>query len=346
MRAVKAAKAALQESGDSADDDFVLNVDEHGDSDSADDLAEQFAIAAKQPTGASKVASTKEAGEAAHPTRRLSTSAVAARDRLQTKMAAALTFDDPLHARRNASGSAVEVLSCAPAASGASPLNSAWLMLTSDLSGELPSSFWLDFEVGGVDAAALSGVRLAILVDADSWQHSERHHVELHDLAPGYHLLRAFLIDASTGCCVKSVAAYAEAEFSVASPSGAAAAAPLAPRGFMFGQPAICAIARAAPIAWTRGEPLELLCDFFVSNVGVGDASEGGCSVRVLLDGDVVATARAWEALALRLRLPAAAQTQRSLALQLSYELVSPLGDVLRLPAYSSQPRALRIDAR
>ena len=109
MRAVKAVKAALQESGsDSADDDFVLNVDEHGDSDSADDVAEQFAIAAKQPN---------EAGEAAHhPKRKLSASAVAARDRLQTKMAAALTFDDPVQARRKSSGSAIEVLSCVPAA--------------------------------------------------------------------------------------------------------------------------------------------------------------------------------------------------------------------------------------
>lgn len=87
------------------------------------------------------------------------------------------------------------------------------------------------------------------------------------------------------------------------------------------------------------------MCDFFVSNCALGDAAEGGCSVRILIDDDVVATARAWAAHALRLRLPAAARQLKTVQLNLRYEIVSPLGEVLRLPAYSMQAAPLTVRA-
>lgn len=248
MRAVKAAKDAAAEKTEGSDDDeeWNLNVDEHSDGDSD----EQFAItASKVPASTKTSPASKDDGR--RPQRKLSAQAVSARDRLHVKMATALTFDDPIQrkaAAASGSSDALEVVHSAPAESV--DANAAWLTLTSDLSGELPSSFWLDFEVGGVDEATSDGVRLALLVDGAAWTHSERHHVEIAELAPGYHLLRAFLVDRRSGCCVKSRSAYVEAEFRVAGVSAAAAA----PRGFMFGQPAICAIARPDPIAWRGGD--------------------------------------------------------------------------------------------
>ena len=204
MRAVKAAKELLDES---VDDDWQINVDGHSESDDSTGVDHQFAVAAtkkKTPVAVGRATTdaadddSNDVEQNSAPERKRTppdSGDVATAVHREAKVLNSMDVDD---AADGGGDDAIELLSCTRAKNNNTDTvtDDAWLVLTSDLSGELPSSFWLDFEVGGVSSATTStaDVHIAVLVDGSAWRRSDRHHIELHDLAPGYHLLRAFLI--------------------------------------------------------------------------------------------------------------------------------------------------------
>lgn len=99
------------------------------------------------------------------------------------------------------------------------------LLLVSDLSVGISekSSFVLHFLTEGFDELGKQKGAIGVLLDNGLLETTTTLTFERSSLEAGYHILRAVLLD-SSGMCVKSPAAYVEAEFYVGKP-----VAPIAP---------------------------------------------------------------------------------------------------------------------
>ena len=128
----------------------------------------------------------------------------------------------------------------------------ACLMLLSDLTGNLPADSVFDFQVDFFQDLGPGKGAIGLLIDNSQWSTHYDFHCELTDqLDPGYHLVRAFLMDESAGGmtqCVKQPSAYIEAEFFVDTPSMPTA------RGFMFGQPSLCLLSPRTTLSRKKEE--------------------------------------------------------------------------------------------
>lgn len=145
------------------------------------------------------------------------------------------------------------------------------LTLLTDLTAPMPADMTLDFSVEGFDVGDDAGA-LAVLLDNDRWTPFRAARCELRGLEPGYHLLRAFLLDGSSGLVIKSPLAYVEAEVCVEAPR------PVPVRPFLFGQPSICHI--SPRVVLRRAEVAAgVVGDFFVHNCEVTEAAHG-CVLR------------------------------------------------------------------
>jgi hypothetical protein len=213
------------------------------------------------------------------------------------------------------------------------------LTLLSDLSRPVPPDLVLDFQVDGCDVRPGASY-IAIVVDNASVTHHHGNRADLRGLTPGYHVLRAFLVDGATGLVLKSPMAAVEAEAYVHAP------APIpAPKGFLFGSPALCHLRPRGRVPASAVASLEgaaaggLLVDFFVSNCELSTAAHG-FGVRVYVNDEPVDTLREWTAV--RLTGLAAAPGD---VLRVRLALVHPLGEELAFPPWSAEEQVVAVVA-
>ena len=137
---------------------------------------------------------------------------------------------------------------------------------------------------------------------------------QITNMSPGYHLLRAFLIDEDTTQCIKTPAAYIEAEFFVNKVQ------PPPSRGYMFGQPSLCHLS-------PRGRKKQNVVDFFVHNCELAEGAYG-FSVNVYVNDTKVNTINEWAAYKLE---------GVSGAVKVRLVLVDPSGEELLAPSYNCE---------
>jgi len=186
-------------------------------------------------------------------------------------------------------------------------------VLLSNLSNSVTADFYFDFQVEGFELREGKGA-LALMIDNAPPASYYGVRCQITNMAPGYHLLRAFLIDEDTLQCLKTPAAYVEAEFYVNK------VMPQPTRGYMFGQPSLCHLS-------PRGRQKPAVVDFFVHNCELAEAAYG-FSVNIYVNDQKVTTVNEWAAYKLE---------GVTGEVKVRLVLVSPGGEELLQPSYNCE---------